>query len=65
MQILQGKPISPGYVEGKSFLYSKDKGLKTPQYKISSENISSEHRRLHLALEQSVKELKEVEKKVC
>jgi len=64
MQILQGKPISPGYVEGKAFLYSKKQGYKIPQYNIAPEDISSEHNRLHLALEHSVKELKEVEKKV-
>jgi phosphotransferase system enzyme I (PtsI) len=64
MQILQGKPISPGYVEGKAFLYNKKQGHKIPQYNIAPEDITSEHNRLHLALGQSVKELKDVEKKM-
>jgi len=64
MEILQGKAISPGYVEGRAFVYSKKKGFKTPRYNIAPEEISSEHSRLHRAIENSVRELKDVEKKV-
>jgi len=64
MQILKGKPISPGYAEGKAFIYSKKQELKTPRYSIAPEQISNEHNRLHCALEQSVQELKNIEKKV-
>jgi len=64
MQILKGKPISPGYAEGKAFIYSKKQELKTPRYSIAPEQITNEHKRLHCALEQSVRELKNIEKKV-
>jgi phosphotransferase system enzyme I (PtsI) len=64
MRVLQGRPISPGYVDGKAFVCSKKQGLKLPRYNIVPEQISNEHHRLHRALEQSVRELKNVEKKV-
>jgi len=64
MQILKGRPISPGYAEGKAFVYNKKQELKMPRYNIIPEQISNEHDRLHLALERSVGELKDVEKKV-
>jgi len=64
MRILKGKPLSPGYVEGKAFVYSKRQELKTSRYNIAPEQISNEHHRLHRALEESIRELKDVEKKV-
>jgi phosphoenolpyruvate-protein phosphotransferase len=64
MQILQGTSIAPGFVEGKAFVYSKKQELSAPKYNITPGEISDEHRRLHRALEQSVSELKDVEKKV-
>jgi len=64
MQNLQGKSVSPGYVEGKAFVYSKKRELKTPRYNITPEQISNENHRLHHALERSVRELKDVENKI-
>jgi phosphoenolpyruvate-protein phosphotransferase len=64
MHILKGTPISAGYAEGKSFVYTKQHGFIAPRYSIVPEQVSDEHDRLHLALEQSIQELKDVEKRV-
>jgi len=64
MRILRGKAISPGYAEGRAFVYSKKRGLKIPRYSIGPEQISEEGRRFCIALERSVRELQDVEKRV-
>jgi len=64
MQILHGKPISPGYVQGRAFLYNRKRGLATPRYNIAADQIDGEHRRLQNALERSVRELRDIEKKL-
>jgi len=64
MTRLKGQPVSPGYALGRAYIYHKRKKISIPKKDINHQDVPCEHERLHSALEKSVSELKNLEKKV-
>jgi len=64
MREVHGKPVSPGYARGKAFVYDPLKAVELPRRSIQPGQVSTEHTRLHEALERSAKELRAIEKRV-
>ena len=57
MEVLQGKPIAPGYAKGKVYLHDADGPPAVPGYTIDDKNIDDEHSRFRRALGESEREL--------
>ncbi len=64
MRRLKGKAVSPGYAEGRAFIYKSHQARKVPHYEIAGAAVAEEHHRFHVALEQSLRELKQLEERV-
>jgi phosphoenolpyruvate-protein phosphotransferase (PTS system enzyme I) len=61
MEIYKAKIISPGYAEGKAYVYgSPTEKRNIPYYKIQSGDIDGENERFHKALEHSYRELEQI-----
>lgn len=61
MQVYKAKIISPGYAEGKAYIYgSPTEKRNIPYYKIQSGDIDNEAERFHKALEHSCRELEQI-----
>lgn len=57
MRVLHGKPVSPGYAEGRAFVYTRRYEPPPPRYRIEPEQVSEEHLRFYEALGKSSEEL--------
>jgi phosphoenolpyruvate-protein phosphotransferase len=64
MEILDAKPISPGYARGTAFVLNKAEQPEIPRYSIGPDEIPSEHGCFHEALEKSSEELKELQERL-
>ncbi len=64
MQILVGRPVSPGYAEGTAVLFDQGGQVEIPRYQIEHANVSDEIARFHEALERSCRELRQLEHRV-
>lgn len=64
MQQLSGKAVSPGYAQGTAFVYDRSRGHGVPRYAITGDDVPGEQQRFREALERSLRELKQLEKRV-
>ena len=61
MEIYKAKIISPGYAEGKAYIYGKKEEKRNiPYYKIQSGDVDGEDERFQKALEHSYRELEQI-----
>ena len=64
MKTLRGIPVSPGYAEGTAYVYRQDADGAVPRYQIGGEQVGSEQRRLHQAMERCAEELRDLRDRV-
>ncbi len=62
MKTLKGKPTSPGFAQGKAYIYEKSFGVRIPYHHITSEQIPKECDNIDSAIEDSIAELDSIEK---
>jgi hypothetical protein len=63
MQIIQGKPISPGYAQGRAVLFGVGE-LSAPRRTVTAEEVEGEIKRFHTALEDSQRDLLQLQERV-
>jgi len=63
MQVIQGKPISPGYAQGRAVLFGVD-DLSAPRRIVAADGIEGEIERFHAALENSQQDLLHLQERV-
>lgn len=64
MEILSGRPVSPGYAKGIAVVYGDGYSAEIPRYTISEDQVDRELARFHRALERSRDELQQLERRV-
>lgn len=64
MEILAGRPVSPGYAKGIAVVSVSDGAVEVPRYRIAQESVDLELTRFHEALERSRAELQQLERRV-
>jgi phosphotransferase system enzyme I (PtsI) len=63
MQIIQGKPISPGYAQGRAVLLGVD-DLSAPRRIVAADEVGDEIERFHTALKSSQQDLLHLQERV-
>jgi phosphoenolpyruvate-protein phosphotransferase len=63
MQIIQGKPISPGYAQGRAVLFGVGE-LSAPRRIVAADEVEGEIERFHAALEDSQRDLLQLQERV-
>ena len=63
MQIIQGKPISPGYAQGRAVLFGVGE-LSAPWRTVTADEVEGEIERFHTALEGSQRDLLQLQERV-
>lgn len=64
MEILTGRPVSPGYAKGIAVVSVSEGAVEVPRYRIAQEDVAQELARFHEALERSRAELQQLERRV-
>lgn len=64
MEILTGRPVSPGYATGRAVVHAGEEAVEIPRYQIDQADIDGELERFHQALERSRDELRQLERRV-
>ena len=62
MQIIQGKPISPGYAQGRAVLFGAGE-LSAPRRTVTADEVEGEIERFHTALEDSQRDLLQLQER--
>ena len=65
MKVWQGKPISPGYAEGRAVVFRSGRGVSAPWRRISPEEVESEVARFGSAVESTAEELEATRRRVA
>lgn len=64
MEILSGRPVSPGYAKGIAVVYGNGGNTEIPRYTIREAQVDGELERFRRALERSRDELQQLERRV-
>lgn len=65
MEILVGRPISPGFAQGTAVLFGIDKTAEVPKYRIAPREVDREFERLRQAIARSCSDMEELQAQVA